>query len=288
MTGMIDYHIHTPLCNHAKGSMEKYIQTAVDIGLREICFLDHLTINRHDQGLSMTPAQVPLYYQAIQVLKQRYGEVIKVKAGLEIDFNPAFADLFREITGTFSFDVIGTSLHFPDGLDIVSRSSGWARAKYDADHVYRLYLKEYDRMLDYNYFDVLCHFDLVKKFGCGSARLFNDRLDEILFKIKEKNLIMEVNTSGFDHLAKEAYPSVEILKKCNRLGIDITLGSDAHSPADVGRHYDRIFPLLASAGYTRLAVFTKRNCKFIQMSQFQNAPFRPISTSDKNFNPRNT
>ena len=63
---MIDYHVHTSLCNHAEGVMEAYIQKAVDIGLKEICFLDHLIISEPANRLSMTPDEVPFYFQAIQ------------------------------------------------------------------------------------------------------------------------------------------------------------------------------------------------------------------------------
>ncbi|MBW2249280.1 MAG: PHP domain-containing protein [Deltaproteobacteria bacterium] len=40
---MIDYHIHTKLCNHARGMMGAYVKRAIEKGLKEICFLDHLT-----------------------------------------------------------------------------------------------------------------------------------------------------------------------------------------------------------------------------------------------------
>ena len=62
---MIDYHIHTRLCNHAKGTMEEYIQSAVAKGLREICFLDHLTLTKAGRTLSMAPDEVPLYFQSV-------------------------------------------------------------------------------------------------------------------------------------------------------------------------------------------------------------------------------
>ena len=115
---MIDYHVHTSLCNHARGSMETYIRRAVAIGLNDICFLDHLTIQPSETNLSMAPGEVPFYFQALQRLKQRYKGVINIRIGLEIDFNPTYIDLFQEIIARFSFDVIGGSLHFPGDLNI--------------------------------------------------------------------------------------------------------------------------------------------------------------------------
>ncbi|MDP3283821.1 MAG: PHP domain-containing protein, partial [Desulfobacterales bacterium] len=84
----VDYHIHTMLCNHAKGGMESYVKKAVSAGMTEICFLDHLTLGEPGNSLSMTPEEVPFYFQAVSHMKNRYKEAISIKAGLEIDFNP--------------------------------------------------------------------------------------------------------------------------------------------------------------------------------------------------------
>lgn len=257
---MIDYHLHTLFCNHATGSMERYIQRAMDLGLREICFLDHLTIQKAGSGLSMTPVEVPYYFHAVQVLKQKYRNKITIKAGLEIDFNPACIDSFHHIIGTFAFDVIAASLHFPDGLDIVSHRSAWRHGEEDIDDVYELYFDYLKKMLDYGYFDVICHIDLIKKFGQKPSRSFEKEFDEILSIIKDRDVAVEVNTSGYDHPVGDIYPSLDILEKCHEQGIRITLGSDAHHPANVGQHFERVLPILLSIGYEKLATFTKREC----------------------------
>lgn len=255
---MIDYHLHTLFCNHAEGNMRAYVQNAMDKGLEEICFLDHLTIQKTERRLSMTPEEIPYYFQAVQDLKQKFKGMIRIKTGLEIDFNPDYIDLFQEITGIYDFDVIATSLHFLGGLDIVSHQSPWRHGEKDTDYVYGLYFEQFEKMLDYTYFDVICHMDLLKKFGRKSSRSYIKELNNILSKIEEKNLTIEVNTSGYHHPIREAYPSPDLLKRCHEQGIRITLGSDAHHPADVGRHYDRALPMLFSAGYRQLTVFTKR------------------------------
>lgn len=255
---MIDYHVHTSLCKHAEGEMEAYVQKAVDVGLKEICFLDHLTLSEAGRALSMTPEEVPLYFQAVCDLKQRYQSVISVKAGLEIDFNPEYMDLIQDIVGRYSFDVIGSSVHFVNDFNIVSRRSAWKLENAGADFLYEHYLKQLEIMLDFDYFDLVCHLDVVKKFGMQPLRSFAKKFDEILSKIRYKNLIVELNTSGYNHPAKEAYPSLRLLKKCSNLGIPVTLGSDAHKPESVGRHYDRAFSMLSSAGYRHLTTFKKR------------------------------
>ena len=264
---MIDYHIHTLLCNHAQGSMESYIRTAINLGISEICFLDHLTVQESEKGLSMAPGEIPYYFQAIQLLKQKYKDTISVKAGLEIDFNPSYSDLFQEVVDTFAFDVVASALHFPGGLNIVSGSSTWRHGKHKTDCVYGLYYEHLEKMLDFNYFDVICHIDLIKKFGRKPLRSFDNEVNEILLKIKTKNLCVEINTSGYTHPVGEPYPSPDIITTCHDLGIRITLGSDAHTPANVAQYYDRALPLILSTGYEYLTTFTKRRGKKVPIEQ---------------------
>ena len=255
---MIDYHVHTALCYHASGTMEAYIRRAVEIGLSEICFLDHLTMQPSAPNLSMTPPEVPLYVQALQRFKHQYQGNIQVKIGLEIDFNPQFIDLFQEIIASYPFDVIGGALHFPGGVNIVSRSSDWCNGSVDADYASSLFLEQLHHMLEYDYFDMVCHLDLLKKFGWQSDGSFDNNLDGILTTVKNKDLTVEINTGGYDHALQEPYPAPHIINRCREKGIPITLGSDAHSPDAVGRHYDKALPLLKAAGYRHLATFTRR------------------------------
>jgi histidinol-phosphatase (PHP family) len=266
---MIDYHVHTRLCNHAEGTMETYVHRAIHIGLREICFMDHLTLQPFEQNLSMSPEEVALYFQALQRLKQRHRHSIQVKIGLEIDYNPEHTDLFQEIVERFSFDVIGGALHFPKGFNIVSRGSDWKHGNLSPDDVYPLYLEHLEKMLDCNYFDVVCHLDLVKKFGWKSSQSFDRDFNNLLLKIKQKNLTVEMNTGGYSHPVREGYPSAVLLKKCREYNIRVTLGSDAHHPDQIGRHYELALPLLYDAGYCQLTTFTRRQPETVAITEHE-------------------
>jgi len=263
---MIDYHIHTELCNHAVGSMPDYVQRAVELGFREICFLDHLTLQEAGARLSMTPGEVPLYFQAVQRLKLQFKDRIRVKAGLEVDFNPIYVAMIEDIIGTYAFDVIGSSLHFPQGVDVVNSASEWAGGKMDTDYIFRVYLENLVKMMDYTYFDIICHMDLPKKFGRKPSRPLESELDHLIKRIRDRDLTVELNTSGFHHVLQEPYPSPEILKRCCSAGITVTLGSDSHRPRDVGRSYDKAFAVLKAAGYREVAVFDKRRRSMIPLT----------------------
>ena len=255
---MIDYHIHTPLCNHAHGTMKAYIDMAIDSGLKELCFLDHLIIAKNPRS-SMARNEVALYFQAIQHFKYAFKDKIKIKAGLEVDFIPSRVDEIKEITGRFSFDVIGSSVHYVNGHTVTSHGSAQTLSPADFDDLYLNYLNRLDEMLDYDYFDVICHLDVPKKFNQTPSHPFTEKYNAILSKIRYKNLTVEVNTSGYSHPVNDIYPGEWLLRKCLEKGIHVTLGSDSHHPNSVAQHFDQALSLLVSIGYKSLAAFTKRS-----------------------------
>jgi histidinol-phosphatase (PHP family) len=255
---MIDYHVHTTLCNHVTGSMTAFAGRAVEIGIEEICFLDHLTLRAAEPALSMTPGEVPLYYHGVRSLQERFRGKIDIKVGLEIDFNPEEVAHFRKIVETFDFDLIGGSVHYLDGLDIVTGRSPWRSGNLDPDMIWSRYIEVLEEMLDHDYFDVICHFDLVKKYGPRPTRSFAAEFDRVLRKVREKDVALELNTSGYDYPIGEPFPSPELIETCSRLGIPVTLSSDAHRPGEVGRHRDEALALLKNAGFRNVATFTRR------------------------------
>ena len=255
---LIDYHVHTPLCNHAKGEMEAYVQQAVGLGLKEICFLDHLTLRPDGSALSMSPQEVPLYYQAIRKLALRYETRICVKAGLEVDFDMETMERARKIVDSHAFDAIGGSVHFLGPWNMVSYRERDNCPYKACQDMFSAYLDHLENMVEHSFFDFLCHLDVVGKFGERPEDRMEDRWDRVIDKIAAQGLVVEINTSGKRHPVGEIYPGLWLLEKLNKAGVAITLGSDAHSPNQVGRDFDQAVALARKAGYDSLVTFTRR------------------------------
>lgn len=253
---MIDYHVHTGLCNHATGTMAQYVRAAIARGLSAICFLDHLTFQEAGRCNAMFLREVPMYVDAARRLARRYRERITVRVGLEVDFSARHADQCREIVNTFDLDVVGSSVHFIDGEDVVTRSSAWSRGELCADAVYARYIGVLESMLDYDYFDVVCHLDLPKKYNLRPSPCAVKGFLALLEKIREKDVAVELNTSGFHYPVKDVFPSQELLDRCAALQIPVVTGSDSHAPESVGRDFDRARGILKAAGYRHLTGFS--------------------------------
>ncbi len=255
---MIDYHVHTMLCNHARGTMEQYVDCAVRAGLKEICFLDHLTLNENGLDLSMTPEEVPLYYYAARRLQAAYKSRIKIKVGLEVDFTPGLSDSARRTAGQFDFDVIGGSVHFIGKQNLVSTNGENAKSRKHDTAFYEDYLNLVDSMLDCDYIDMVCHLDIIKKFGVIPPDWFYTRFEALLDKIAKTDKVLEINTSGSHHPVGEIYPSPFLLKGCRKRDIALCTGTDAHLPEQVGRGLGKATDMLKKAGYSQVTGFNKK------------------------------
>ncbi len=84
-------------------------------------------------------------------------------------------------------------------------------------------------------FTILGHLDLVKKFGYRPTRSLDRELERLVERIAHAEVLVEINTAGLHRPTGEAYPSLDILRRLCEAGVQITFGSDAHRPDEVGR-----------------------------------------------------
>ena len=254
---MIDYHIHTELCKHAKGKMRDYVDAAIKKGLDKMGFSDHLPFNEsYMKELSMSPKELDFYVSEIEKLRQEYG--MDILCGIEADFYYEKMDEIVELLRKYDFDYIYGSVHYINGwaFDNPKFITEWER--YDVDEVYEAYYATLKTMVQSGVYDVVAHFDLVKKFSYLPNRPFYEEINEIMALIKENKMLIEVNTSGLRKPAKEIYPSKFILEVAKNYDIPLILGSDAHKPEDVAADFDKAVSLVKSAGYTEIAIIKNR------------------------------
>lgn len=254
-----DYHMHTPLCGHAVGIPSLYAEHALKVGLKEIGFSDHAPLVSHfDPKITMNIEQLPLYYEMIEDVKNRFSGKLTVKIGIEADFLPGFESDTKKILKSYPFDFVIGSVHFIRrwGFDDPAERQSWTNQ--DVNQVYRDYYELLRQSAQSKMFDVMAHVDLVKKFGNKPSKDMTDEIKETAKVFKNAGMAVEINTSGLRKPCKEIYPSLRDLKIYCRAGVPLTFGSDAHLPEDVGRDFDKGVALAKAAGYKQYVIFKKR------------------------------
>lgn len=254
-----DYHMHTPLCGHARGLPEEYAQAAIQCGLKEIGFSDHAPLVAHEvPNISMREEELPVYQKMIEEVQKQFTGQLLIKCGIEADYVPGFEAQTRHIIGAYPYDYVIGSVHFIDdwGFDNPDEIDRWKKA--DVNEVYSRYYDLLCQSATAGLFNIIGHTDLVKKFGHRPDKDFSGEIEETADVFKKSNVAIEINTSGLRKPVKEIYPSLSALKIYAAKGVLITFGSDAHAPQEVGRDFLPAMELARQAGYREYVTFKSR------------------------------
>lgn len=248
-----DYHLHTCLCGHAEGAMAEYVRSAVALGLPEIGFSDHLPLfAQADPELAMAPPQLAGYVDEVLELRRRHPRLC-ILLGIEVDYVPETEEAVRALLAEHPFDYVIGSVHFIDGFLFDHPRNRAALAELDREALALRYFALVTRAADSGLFDVLAHFDLIRKFGGAPAPdgAAGRQALAALQAAARNGTAVEVNTSGWRHPTGLAYPAPRYLQSMRELGVPLTFGSDAHRPQDVGARFGDAVAAARAAGYDR-------------------------------------
>ncbi|HTY42460.1 MAG TPA: histidinol-phosphatase HisJ family protein [Thermoanaerobaculia bacterium] len=264
MRGLPDYHVHTFRCGHAGGASRDFVLRAIELGLSEIGFTDHVPLyflppEKRDPKLAMREDQFDEYVAEVRALRDEFAGRIAVRLGLEADYAEGREAALARWLSRADWDLVLGSVHWVAGdwIDDPGRSP----ARFEREGVDALY-DEYYRLLTKaagtGFFDVLTHFDLPKKHGHRPAAPRLEAEQKALAAARAHGCAIEISSAGLRKKVGEAYPEPRLLARAVELGIPVTFSSDAHAPAEVGRDYDRTLALARAAGVTRFVTFERR------------------------------
>jgi histidinol-phosphatase (PHP family) len=252
----VDGHVHTNLCNHARGEMEEYVLYALKQGLRKLIFLEHLEIGiSYFESTWLTEDDFDFYHKEGKRLQNKYQNKIEVGLGVEVGYNPRFLEKIQQKLALYTWDRIGISYHFLETdsghLNMVSRKQVNLDAldQYGVDEVVSRYYNDLREAVEKLPGQVLCHIDAVLRHH-PDIRFTPEHyvlIDKLLDAVARKKMALEVNTSGYK-TKEQPYPSLTILQKAVTRNIPLVAGSDAHRPEDVGRYFDRLPDLMKQIG----------------------------------------
>ncbi len=256
--GLVDYHIHTSLCEHASGSPEDYIRTGIEKGIMEIGFADHAPLPEGlREGVTMRPGDVEPYIRRIGEVRAANSDRIAVKIGFEVDY-PFQESFDRRYLGDSRLDFLIGSCHIMDGWMF---DNPLCVEEYKNRDINEVYARYFDLLLDLvssNAFNVVGHLDLVKKFGHRPTRDFSAEVRRLARECAGRDVAVEINTAGLRKPVGEIYPSDDILSILFNENVPVTLGSDAHAPDEVGYEYAAALGRIQAAGYMKISGFSRR------------------------------
>ena len=282
-----DYHTHSRRCGHGFGEIEDYVKAAIVKNLNEIGISDHFPIKSVNKDpklietlkiASMEVEEFPRYIKEIKGLKEKYKNKIDISISTEIAFyTPGGAlSLQKEVLKPFMDDIdyiLGgihdVKWHESPQILLDPSLASEIFGKYGEDKIILEYLNKLIKLVDTTFFDVIAHFDYYRMMYRPNNPIYSQnmwqKLLDLLDKIKNKGMAIEINTSATRKSLSNQFPDDEIIKEIIQRKIPLLLGSDAHKPEDVGYMFKETLEKAKKWGLTHLCIYEKREQKLVKI-----------------------
>lgn len=248
---MIRYNLHQH-SNFSDGAEapEIYVQKALELELAAVGFTEHSPLP-FETSFSLKEERADEYISETDRLKEKYKNQITIYRGLEIDFIPGFSENFALWRKKLKLDYAIGSVHLvkPENNDELWFIDGPKKEVYD-DGLQKLfgndikkavktYFRQVNQMIESQKFEIVGHMDKIKmhnqnRYFSDEDKWYRDLMKETLNLIKEKELIVEVNTRGmYKKRADTLFPDGFALQQISKLNIPVIISTDAHLPKEL-------------------------------------------------------
>ena len=276
-----DYYLHSEFSDDSGESMENQIARAIELGLDEMCFTDHVDYGikkdwddprgiqwRGGDGMSssadeMSPlanVNYPEYFAKLLRMRATFGSKISIRSGLEFGIQSITVQDYEKLFTKYrnELDFVLFSMHQVNNQEFWNQQfqEGKTQQEYNEQY-YNEILKTMKLFRNYS---VLAHLDLLVRYDRAGIYPF-EKVQDIIAEILKQAITdgkgIEVNTSSWHYGLSDTQPSRKILKLYKDLGGKIiTVGSDAHSTKYLADHIKDAYAILKDEiGFTEFTTF---------------------------------
>jgi histidinol-phosphatase (PHP family) len=258
-----DLHTHHERCGHAVDTIRDYVEAGIKHGLQAIGISDHSPFfaRKEDHAepyIAMAKSEFSNYVEEVLRLKEAYKNKIEVLLGVESDFFPEHADVYRAVYDKYPFDYIIGSVHQTNGVSIFNKNRWKGLSEAEKVAVKETYYDQIRQSAQSGMFQILGHIDAMKGFYPSFSSIQTKAVEDTLKMIGECGLAIEINTSGNTKDCGGWYPSDDILELALHYGVEVTFGSDAHKPSRVGDEWEQVNKRLKEIGFREWVFFRQK------------------------------
>lgn len=263
-----DLHLHTYFSADSGCPPESQISRALELGLPEICFTDHMDIGfalPDGKPFTFDPDR---YFSELLPLRDACESRLRVGIGVELGLDPAHESEVRAVPQAAPYDYVIGSVHEIDGMDpyYPEYFEKWGE---DPGTV-RYFETCLSRIRLFCDFDAFGHLDYVLRYRTrpmeGYPDVVFDLIDAVLEELIKKGKALEVNSAGIRKGLGFPNPHAAVIRRyLEKGGRMITVGSDAHAAKDLGADFSVLKALLLSCGVRETVSFRKRRPVFLPL-----------------------
>ncbi len=264
---MIDLHVHSKWCGHARGEVHEMVEAAKRKGIKTLGFAEHfpryyLTEVENRRLWTWSVGFDTLEKYKAEVLEaDRNNDGIEVLCGTEVDYIPGYEKRVEGLLDKYGLDYAIGSIHvIPDW------SWGYLGGKEERrpEDFFRKHFKLVKDAARSGLFDILGHIDLPYrhlKISASDLERLRPIVTDALDVVAKCGTRVEINGRCMD---PNFYRNPEVqcfyptfVKDLHDRGIKVAFGSDAHSPDEVGSNFRESMELLLKTGYIKISAFGK-------------------------------
>ncbi|MGE5653547.1 MAG: histidinol-phosphatase HisJ family protein [Bacillota bacterium] len=265
MTKLVDYHLHSDSSPDCPIPMATQCERAIELGVEEICFTEHLDLDPRD--LAEGCLDDDRYTREIHAARERFGPRLTVRQGVELGEGHRFLSEAQQRLLTRQYDFVLGSIHWTDHLCLGAPFT----PDISREQLYGRYFTQLLDLSTKDFYDVIAHFDLAKRYGVAHFGPFDphdyeEEIRTILRNLIERGKGIEINTSGWRQPPQETLPGPMVLKWYHEMGGEIlTMGSDSHRPQHLAYRMGDAYDLARAVGFKAITVFDQRQPRSIDL-----------------------
>lgn len=279
---LIDCHTHSRNSFDADNdTVIERCERAIQLGLDAMAITDHCEVNRFyekEQYIIDFEQKYDDYgfgkayensMEEVTVAKEIYKNRLNLICGIELGQPLADPEVTEKILSDNRLDFVIASMHE------MPKHDDFAFLEYTKENVPKLLEKNFEEILKiakWGRYDVLGHITYALRYIQGEYGIevdmkpYDDVIEEIFKAVIDCGKGIEINTSGLRQKYGDTFPTLPYVKLYRQLGGEIiTIGSDAHSTADLAKGVNDGIEIAKQAGFDKITYFKGRTPYFLNI-----------------------
>ena len=276
---MQNFNLHThSVYSDGKSQPREIVEEAVRQGFSTLGFSEHSPLP-FDNNFSVKSDNMPQYVAEIAQLREEYKDKIDLYCALEADYLTGISEPFAVTKEKYHLDYLIGGVHLvvdkvPESVDepfpTINTDEIWfidgpkwevyddgLQRLFGGDirRAVRRFFEQTNEMIENEPFDIIAHFDKIKmhnrdRYFHEDETWYRQLALETLDLIRQKGLVMEVNTRGiYKKRYNGFYPSPWLMEEACKIGIPAIISADAHHFSEISLEFDAAEEALKQAGY---------------------------------------
>ena len=241
-----NFHTHTERCNHAMGSDEEFVLSAIRNEYKVLGFSDHTCWNYNSRfipRIRMRLERFKEYKKSILSLKEKYKNQIDIRLGLEAEYFPDYMDWLLDFCIEEEIEYLVFGCHF-----YRSDENGFYYGYCNRNQL-KQYFDDCIKGMETGMYAYLAHPELIMK-----SLEWDDEIEAGFRRIcecaKALDIPLEYNVLGLQmnrRFGKEMYPHSKFWALASEYQNKAIIGMDAHQPSDLnGKLYEDALDYLSN------------------------------------------